>query len=59
MKVKVSKQNKAIITQVLSSVKFIDQSETTCMFNVKRGTIDKLYSGIKELGYNPYSIIVW
>ncbi len=59
MKVLIAKQNEQIIKDILPKVKFEESTKNTSIFKISELKFQKLYSDVKLLGYNPFSLLAW
>jgi len=59
MNVLISKQNEPFIKKILPKVKFQEASINTSIFKVSTPTFQKLYTAVKNEGYNPYALMYW
>lgn len=59
MKVLIVKQNEKVIRDIYPKVKFVESTINTCTFTVSTSRFTQIYDKVKELGYNPYSLMNW
>ena len=59
MKVLIAKANRDIFVNIHPKLKFEDSTNNTEFFKCTPKTFEKIRQGLRNKGYNPFSLMYW